>query len=161
MLRAGRTGSMANYFFPPLQVRFLSFSHVHDESCVRGKSTLLLLKALKKTLKGVWKLWVDSLLCLLISFIYFDKFPGHSVKCFGIGGGNQPVLAPVRKCENQWCLDKLAINPDICSASSSSLSSTEQNNKKNKPPKRALCACIQCWIGACRDERCSSSMEGS
>lgn len=46
-------------------------------------------------------MWVDSFLCLSISFIRPDKFPGDSVKGFGVGGGNQPVLAPVRTCENQ------------------------------------------------------------
>lgn len=112
------------------------------------KGTHLLLTAFKSVLKGAGKVWVDSCLCLLISFIHSDMFPGHPVKCFGIGGGNKPAPAPVRTCENQWCLDKLPISPDICSASSSSLSSAEHNNKKNKPRKRVSCACMQMLDGS-------------
>lgn len=131
---------------------FLSHMYKHtDESCVKVKSTLRLLKALKNAMKGEGKVWVDRFFCLLISFIHSDKFPGYP----GIGGGNQPALAPVRTCENQWCLDKLAINPDICSASSSSLSSAENNNKKNKPWKRcALFACMH------MSDRSASGREG-
>lgn len=89
-------------------------------------------------------------MCLLMSFIHFDKFPGYSVKCSGIREGNQPALAPGRACENQWCWDKLAINVDICSTSSSSFSYAEHNNKINKIHKQCtLCALVgsKCAVG--------------
>lgn len=61
-----------------------------------------------------------------------------------------PALASLRTCENQWCLDKLAINLDICSASSSSLSSAKHNNKKTSITSVELCVCAH--IGSRRWE---------
>lgn len=67
--------------------------------------------------------WTAS--CVFISVL-------SSLTCFLAVLSEQPALAPVRARENQWCSDKLAINPDICSTSSSTFYSTEHNNKTNK-----------------------------
>ena len=94
--RAGRQ----LFFVPLLHVHFFSFSHVQCtlmSPASKVESNLLsclFLNVLKRERCGR-----TAFLCLLISIIHSDKFPGYSVKCFGIGGGNQPVLAPVRTCE--------------------------------------------------------------
>lgn len=81
--------------------------------------------------------------------------------------GNEPMLASVRTCKNQWCSDKPASTADICSASSSSLSSAERTTRKTSLTN-AVCSGVRWfentgklitylwWRGALTWKSCSS-----
>lgn len=121
-LRPDSGESVANYFFTS-SFRFLSFI-----SCTKTlKNPKPKAPFPSVALKGFermcarsqpWKLWADSFLYRLIGFIHTDKFPGSSVKRYGIRKG-KPNYAGLRKING--VLDKPAIHTDICSSSSSSL----------------------------------------